>query len=332
MAARRSVLLILLSVQLGVARAQRAVPELTGRVVDTADMLGDPVEKAIDAQLAEHEQQTGNQVAVLTIPSLEGDDLEGYANRVFRTWRLGQADENNGVLLLIAKDDRKIRIEVGYGLEGSLTDAAAGSIIRNEITPRFRSGDFEGGTLAAISAILGTIEGTYSPPEQDSGSSSDKPPWWFFAIFLVTHGLLPAFIAFKSLVYPPGVRYFALFISLFFVGALAGILAGFVVGFFPEHPLNGLLTAGVLILCYLLVYFLLDLYMSRSPKWQKIRKQVRGASKSSKRQKIDAGWISFSAGGSSSGGGWSSSSGGFSSGGFSGGGGSSGGGGASGGW
>lgn len=325
----RRVAFLLLGVLLAsTAFAQRSVPTLTGRVIDDAELLGDPVERAIDAQLSDHERQTSNQVVVFTIPSLEGDNLEDYANRVFRTWGLGQADDNNGVLLLIAKDDRKIRIEVGYGLEGSLTDAAAGSIIRNEMTPRFRSGDFEGGTLAAVSAILGTIEGTYSSP-RDGGGGSDGPPWWFFAIFLVTHGLLPGLMAFGSLVKPPPVRYTMLFFSLFFVGALAGIFAGFVVGFFPGHPLNGLLTAGVLILGYLVVYFLLDFYMTRSPKWRKVRKEIREASKSSKRTKVDAGWISFSAGGSSS----SSSGGGsFSSGGFSGGGGSSGGGGASGGW
>lgn len=139
------------------------VPPLTGRVVDLADVLSPDTEAALVAQLAAHEDSTSNQVVVLTIASLEDEILEPYATRVFRAWGLGQADRDNGVLLLVAVADRELRIEVGYGLEGSLTDATAGTIIRGEIVPRFRDGDFDAGVVAGVGAILGAIEGSYSP-------------------------------------------------------------------------------------------------------------------------------------------------------------------------
>ena len=145
------------------------VPPLTGRVVDRADVLGASAEAALAARLEAHEDSTSNQVVVLTVPSLEGEVLEPYATRVFRTWGLGQAGQDNGVLLLVAIADRELRIEVGYGLEGSLTDAAAGAIIRSEIVPRFREGDFEGGVLAGVEAILGRLDGTVAPPRLASG-------------------------------------------------------------------------------------------------------------------------------------------------------------------
>ena len=126
------------------------VPRLAGRVVDLGGVLDDATEAALTARLAAHEDSTSNQIVVLTIPSLDGEVLEAYATRVFRVWGLGQADRDNGVLLLVAVADRELRIEVGYGLEGALTDATAGSIIRNEIVPRFRDGDFDGGVLAFV--------------------------------------------------------------------------------------------------------------------------------------------------------------------------------------
>jgi uncharacterized protein len=145
------------------------VPPLTGRVVDLADVLAPSTEAALVAQLAAYEDSTSNQVVVLTLPSLEGEVLEPYATRVFRTWGLGQADRDNGVLLLIAVEERELRIEVGYGLEGSLTDATAGTIIRSELVPRFRDGDFDAGVVAGVDAILGAIGGTYAPPRSPAG-------------------------------------------------------------------------------------------------------------------------------------------------------------------
>ncbi|MCP9472864.1 MAG: TPM domain-containing protein [Nitrospira sp.] len=142
------------------------VPALTGRIVDPAHVLPASAKESIEAKLAEHEAKTTNQVAVLILPSLEGESLEEFSHRVATTWRLGVKGTDNGVLLLIVMRERKIRIEVGYGLEGDLTDARSAQIIRNEIVPRFRAGDFTGGVSAGVDAILQTIEGTYQAPEQ----------------------------------------------------------------------------------------------------------------------------------------------------------------------
>lgn len=177
---RLVVLLLAVGAVASGAASQPAVPDLTGRVVDLADLLSPEAERAIAELSRAHEDSTTNQVAVLTVPSLNGENLEEWATEVFRTWGLGQAEANNGVLLLIARDDRKIRIEVGYGLEGDLTDARAGRIIRNEMTPRFRDRAFEAGTLAAVEAIVGTLDGSYDPPLGPGFGIG-----WFWVIVLV---------------------------------------------------------------------------------------------------------------------------------------------------
>jgi uncharacterized protein len=149
------------------------VPALSGRVGDLAHVLPASTVESLSAQLAAHETQTGNQVAVLILPSLEGEPLEEFSHRVATVWKLGQKGTDNGVLLLVAIRERKVRIEVGYGLEGALTDARSAQIIRNDIVPRFRAGDLSGGVTAGVDAIVRTIEGTYQvsgeavPPQQN---------------------------------------------------------------------------------------------------------------------------------------------------------------------
>jgi uncharacterized protein len=142
------------------------VPTLSGRVVDLAHVLPRATIESLTAQLAAHEAQSSNQIAVLTIPSLEGESLEEFSHRVATTWKLGQKGTDNGVLLLVAIGERKVRIEVGYGLEGVLTDIRSAQIIRNEIVPRFRGGDMPGGVTAGVNAILKTIEGSYQGSEK----------------------------------------------------------------------------------------------------------------------------------------------------------------------
>jgi len=142
------------------------VPSLTGRVVDLAHVLPSNTVESLTARLKAHEETTSNQVTVLVLPSLEGEPLESYSHRVATTWKLGQKGADNGVLLLVAMKERKIRIEVGYGLEGALTDARSAQIIRGEIVPRFRAGDAPGGVAAGVDAILKTIEGTYQSAEK----------------------------------------------------------------------------------------------------------------------------------------------------------------------
>jgi uncharacterized protein len=141
------------------------VPPLVGQVVDQARVLPSSTVESITAQLAAHETKSSNQVAVLIVPTLDGDTIEEFSHRVTTAWKLGQKGTDNGVLLLVAIQERKVRIEVGYGLEGALTDIRSAQIIRNEIVPRFRAGDLAGGVMAGVQAILRTIEGTYQASE-----------------------------------------------------------------------------------------------------------------------------------------------------------------------
>ena len=148
-----------------------AVPPLQGRVNDYAQMLSAPAKQQLETMLADLERTDGTQIAVLTIPSLEGQPIEEFAIRVAEQWGIGQKQNDNGALLVIAKNDRKIRIEVGYGLEGRLTDLATGRIIRNVIGPQFKTGRFDQGIIEGVSAMIGTVKGEYTAPERAPGGS-----------------------------------------------------------------------------------------------------------------------------------------------------------------
>jgi len=141
------------------------VPPLTGRVVDAAEMLSPQAEQAITQNLAALEQSDSTQVVVLTIPTLDGEDIDSFALRTAHdTYHLGQKGKDNGVLLLVVRDDHKVRIEVGYGLEGVLTDLLAGRIVDDVMVPRFRAGDFEGGIAAGVVAIGQAVRGEFKAP------------------------------------------------------------------------------------------------------------------------------------------------------------------------
>ena len=149
----------------------REVPYLSGRVMDETRTLSQTTLVEITRQLQEHEARTSNQMVVLIIASLDGEDLESYSHRVAETWQLGQAAKDNGVLLLIVKSDRKLRLEVGYGLEDTLTDLKSKHILDYEIVPHFKQGDYDAGVQAGVQATLGVLEGTYEPatPQPDRG-------------------------------------------------------------------------------------------------------------------------------------------------------------------
>ncbi|MCS6326142.1 MAG: TPM domain-containing protein [Nitrospira sp.] len=150
------------------------VPSLSGPVVDVAHVLPPATVEQLSQELRAHEAKTSNQVVVLIVPSLEGEPLFDFSHRVATTWKLGRKGTDSGVLLLVALKDRKVRLEVGYGLEGALTDARSAQIIRNEIVPRFRTGEFAAGITVGVRAVLSTIEGTYHVPERPTVSPSDS--------------------------------------------------------------------------------------------------------------------------------------------------------------
>lgn len=157
-----------------VSQAQPPIPGHGGYWVhDDAHILSAQTKSELENLLKEERDTTSNQIAVLTIPSLEGDDMANYAVKVFEKWKLGQTKKNNGVLFVIAPNDRKVRIEVGYGLEGVLTDALASRIIRNEVAPFFKSNNFDAGVKAGTIAIIQTIEGEY---KQDPSSPFHLSP------------------------------------------------------------------------------------------------------------------------------------------------------------
>lgn len=137
------------------------VPALKGRVNDYADMISPSTEQQMEIMLANLENTDSTQIAVLTVPSLEGDSLEEFSMRVVEQWKLGQKNKDNGALLLVSKGDRKMRIEVGYGLEGVLTDVLAGQIVDNVITPEFRSGKIDEGFLLATAAMVKAAKGEF---------------------------------------------------------------------------------------------------------------------------------------------------------------------------
>jgi uncharacterized protein len=132
-------------------------PQLTGRVVDQAGVIPAASRDAIETKLRDLEDKSGIQLVVATVRSLQGGDIETFANQLFRAWKLGEAKKNNGVLLLVAPAERKVRIEVGYGLEGTLTDALSQVIIASAIAPRFKANDFPGGIERGIDGIISVL-------------------------------------------------------------------------------------------------------------------------------------------------------------------------------
>ena len=140
------------------------VPVLTGRFVDTAGIIRPDTRARITAVLKAHEEATTNQIAVLTVPTIQPESIEEYAVKVFASWKLGQKGRDNGVLLVVVPQDRKLRIEVGYGLEPVLTDGQCGQIIRNVITPQFKAGNYDKGIENGVQAIVAQLAGNGAIP------------------------------------------------------------------------------------------------------------------------------------------------------------------------
>jgi len=282
----------------------------TGYVIDRAGLLNPATVEALDAELHQHEVETSNQVVVETVSSLGGTPIEEFSLRRASELGIGQKAKDNGVLVVVARDERQIRIEVGYGLEAVLPDVICARIIRLEMTPRFREGSYDDGVTAAVGAILAAIRGEYKAGPLDR-------------LYAVAPGFtLPAVPPTPQIVV--GVFFWIFSATWFFVGPVLGRVSG--------HPLRlGILPGLVLggLVAYAFPYTLVPLAL-----FAVMAVMNRFAPEQSRTWSSSGGVGGSSSGGSSSGSSWSSSSSSSSSGSssFSGGGGSFGGGGASGSW
>jgi uncharacterized protein len=284
----------------GFLYAQLPIPDLWGlRVHDEAKLLSPEMIQQLETALKQYEDSTSNQIAILIIPSLRGEALEDYSLRVAEKWKLGQRGKDNGVLLLIAVEDRQIRIEVGYGLEGVLPDVICNRIIRNEIVPRFRRNAYDEGVWAGIQAIIHAIGGEYT-----ADASGDGDPRSSAIVSLITLLILGLFTLTSLRLKGSSAWFMYLMLAIFYAGV-------------PGALFGSTYTAPVLI-AYLAGWPLLR-YIFRKKGWTTLTSTGTA-----------------SGGGWSAGGGWFTgggfSGGGFSGGGFSGGGGGFGGGGSSGRW
>jgi uncharacterized protein len=283
--------------------AQRPLPELWGvHVHDEANTLSPAVIDRLEHQLKVYEDSTSNQIAILIIPSLAGEVLEEYSLKVSEKWKLGQGKKDNGVLLLIAVDDHKMRIETGSGLEGVLTDAICNRIIRNEIAPNFRKNEYDAGVQAGVDAIIKAIGGEYAADESDS-SGSELGLTEKIILGVIIFGMLGIFTVI-GLIVPGGAGWF---------------VYAFLIPFYASFPLiaigvkEGLIGLGI----YLVLFPILKLLFPKTSLGKKMARKFEGTGSRSKRGGGNTPSSGWSSGGSS----WSSSG---SSGSFSGGGGSSG--------
>lgn len=298
------------------------IPYLSGRVNDHAQILSEHAGELLSERLKEHEDRTSNQVVVLSITSLQGENIEDYSNQVYNQWKLGQEGMDNGVLIVVVPKEKRMRIEVGYGLEGSLPDILASRIIREIMAPRFREGDFDAGITEGALAVISILEGQEILEGSDFDEASETSDLSGLSGLESPDMPLGARILTGLFIF--GIIGLFTFIGLFTPG-FGWFLYIFLIPFWATFPIMVIGTKATLVvfLIYLIGYPLAKLYMRTTPWYKKAKNDLRTKGKAS------IGGFSISSGGS--GGSWSSSSS-SSSGGFSGGGGSSGGGGASGGW
>jgi uncharacterized protein len=204
------------------------VPALKGHVNDYAGMMSQETRLKIENELRAFEQSDSTQVAILTIPSLEGEDLKQFSIRVAEAWKIGQKGKDNGIILLVSKGDRKTNIEVGRGLEGKLTDLMAGRIINFVINPRFKRNDFDGGFIAATQALIDATRGEFKADERQAPArkkrSSSLPVLFIFgAIALLTLGRISRVL-----------------------GGTAGAIGFSLIGLFLGFPLIAIALIGLL--------------------------------------------------------------------------------------
>jgi len=234
-------LLLLIGAGLGAAADQPAVPRLAARVTDLTGTLTAAQKGSLETKLAAFERAKGSQIAVLIVPTVQPETVEQYALHVVESWQLGRRGVDDGALLLVARDDRKMRIEVGYGLEGALNDATAKRIISEIIGPRFTQGDFYGGIDAGVDAMVKVIGGEALPPPSANAGQSAATADGFetvllagFVLVFVVGGVLRAI--------------FGRFIAAGLVGVAGGVIASFLISSMLVAALLGIVAAVVSLL------------------------------------------------------------------------------------
>jgi len=285
------------------------VPFLSGHVVDEAGIVPPETAARLEQKLTAYEQRTGHQVAVLTVPSLDGEPLEDYTMRVAETWKLGRAAEDDGVLLFIARDDRQMRLEVGYGLEPQLTDLASRRVLDDVVRPHFRAGDYGGGIEAGVDAVIAVLDnGAEALPAAQPEQPIQGVPWPMRILMgALFFGVVGVFSLSALGTDGCGGWFLYLFLVPFYLAFPSALI----------HPLAGPVAAGIWLLAFPLLRAVFG--KRHRPKWlTAMASQTHGG----RRGGFFGGFGGFGGGGG----------GGFSGGGFSGGGGSFGGGGASSGW
>ncbi len=238
--------LIIFILCLGLAAPALAldVPPLRGHVNDYANLIPPGEAQALEQELAAFERSDSTQIVVLTIPTLAGENLEDFSIRVAEAWKVGQKGLDNGAILLVAKQERKIRIEVGRGLEGKLTDLVSGRIIRGDIAPRFKTGDFAGGIRAGVEAIMSVVNGEYHAQPRDLRQSRKSvPPVFtlliFFLVACVFFGAMSRVLGGVAGAIGLPIIAFLTFPGLALVFLLGIALAGFAVGLFLSFLFGG---------------------------------------------------------------------------------------------
>jgi uncharacterized protein len=314
---RAALLVVTLAGWAGVSIAQdlQPVPALTGHVIDSSGTLSESQRQALDARLAAFERDKGSQVVVLMVATTQPEDIASYANRIGNAWKIGRKEAGDGLLLVVAKNDRKVRIEVAKSLEGAIPDLAAKQIIDDAITPRFRQGDFAGGLDAAAERIMALISHEALPAPSESPASGRDG---------------------ESLLDIAGAALFAMFFAGFFLGPIArailgrklgaavtGVGLGTIVGYM-EAPVLLAAIAGFVAFAVVLITGRDSAPRGGGTRRDRGKKQGRGRDWASGAGGFGGGFGSGSSGGWSSGGSSDSFS--------SGGGGDFGGGGASGDW
>jgi uncharacterized protein len=307
---KKTILILTLLISTLFADITQYFPKLDGRVVDTANLLSSNAKEKITTTLKEHENKTSNQIVVVTLKSLNGYEIEEFSYQLGRFWGIGQKDLNNGVLLVIALEEKKLRIEVGYGLEGALTDKISYEIINYTLKPKFRLQDYDAGITNAVNEIIQAIKGEYTVKtkvkDEDMEMMSETLPLVFFGIIFLSIFLNGISTKTKN--------------QFLYKTSKSSILSSFF-GFFTFIMAQSFTSFYIIIAAIVFIgVFIFNFINIRNVDFNKIKEASRNSSNSRS--------------GGFGGGGFSSNGGGFSSsgGGFSGSGGGFGGGGASGGW